>query len=383
MFKFIHTKQVFDIVEPRATLGIEITDPVIAARCELGNIDGQHGAIDTPREWEGKAAIEIAVEYPHQCISNYTAWASMCGGCDQPKNSPYCECAAAAGRYSDRHPIALATSRPDVDSIGAMAILVLHSLGLENVINLELVATIAKADSFRPGGEWERRPLPMLDNPWPSGANSVDSTQGIAHFGMICSPRRGDLSDPKRLGHRIWDQDAGLAFRVFVMACALIGIESWALPDEHGPFGEDAKKCSNIAAACGIGASWVDALDTLNQSKQDILESRRALVRASFRPGAIEEHIGFVVVRVAHAGALGLGYCVAPVVIAFDQSVSGKVTIAAYDLQYLDVDGLKRRLNELESGWGGQRTIVGSPQNGGTKLSSETIVAVVSEFVHR
>ena len=74
---------------------------------------------------------------------------------------------------------------------------------------------------------------------------------------------------------------------------------------------------------------------------------------------------------------MGLGYCVAPVVIAFDQVNQGKVTIATYAAKYLDISALKARLNSLEPGWGGGATIIGSPQGAGTKLPDETIIAHV------
>jgi hypothetical protein len=95
----------------------------------------------------------------------------------------------------------------------------------------------------------------------------------------------------------------------------------------------------------------------------------------------------FAIVRVAHAGALGLGYCVAPVVIAFDQAIARKVTIAAYDVRYLDAAGLKVELNRLESEaggsptWGGPPAMCSSPQSGGTCLPDDTIVSTVARFV--
>lgn len=87
------------------------------------------------------------------------------------------------------------------------------------------------------------------------------------------------------------------------------------------------------------------------------------------------------IVRVAHAGAIGLGYCLAPVVVAFDASTPGKVTIACYNTRYLDVEGLLADLRERETGWGGnvRSGILGSPQNGGTKLRDDTIVNLVAK----
>jgi len=381
MFTFIATTNPADITDPKHTLGIEVTIPAVVAACGLGNVDPQHGHGSGP--FVGNVATSAI---------------------------------AAVGTVVDAVlPTSgvLVTTRPDLDSVGAMALIVLRSLGLwldgRGLVRPTLwrrVMSIAAADAFAPPGEWSPSPLPTLANPWPR-AGAVDSTEGLAHLGMICSPRRGDVMLP-------------LAERVAVIACWLLMGED-ALPmnqtDENGPI------VSAIYEACGV-EPWVamDAypLARIMAARERVLVSRRALAAEAHRSGALASWsrlmhddpavpADIAVVKVAHAGAIGLGYCIAPVVAAFDQANPRKVTIAAYAPKYLDMAVLKAKLNEAEHAWlqraetltceedsgyyevacaamaafeagnkwGGGATIVGSPQNGGTKLDEDTILGVV------
>lgn len=290
-FSFIHAKSASDIVDPSTTLGIEITVDEVAARCSIDNLDGQHGA---PSKYFGLAAIEIA--------------------CD-------CEVPAAGTTF--------ATSRPDLDSIGAMAVLVLRSIGLEQHIDRDLVAAIAAADSFR-SGAWTPCPLPTKENPWPRGPSTVDSTRETADLGMICSPRRGDFAE-------MWS----LADRVFVIAWALV-VEStvdWHINERHKVF---------VLVAAAFPSATVDVDHWLAAAHTRVYDARLALAREAHTPGALTDRGTVVEVRVAHAGALSLGYCLRPVVLAFDQAVSRKVTICGYTDGHLDSVGLTAELNSLE-----------------------------------
>lgn len=103
---------------PPITLGIEVTDAVLAARCDLGNIDPQHGYARGPAI-AGRAAIDVALGWP----------------------------LPVAGAT-------LATIRADPDSIGAMAVLLLRAEGAAfNPPMLARVDRIARADCFD-YGDW-------------------------------------------------------------------------------------------------------------------------------------------------------------------------------------------------------------------------------------
>src|SRR5665213_1053865 len=115
------------------TLGIEVTEPELAARCGLGVIDPQHG----PAPGKG-AAIEAALDWP----------------------------LPPAGAR-------LVTIRPDADAVGAMAVLALRADGA--VLGDEArarIALIARWDGFAQG-PWRdfaaaRGPLPR-----PAGTEDV------------------------------------------------------------------------------------------------------------------------------------------------------------------------------------------------------------------
>lgn len=389
-FSFLETKNPADITNPNGTLGIEVTIPEVAALCHLGNLDGQHSVPGTYARYIGRAAIDIAATEAAQILYN--------PGQQIDPDAP-------GG-------VTLVTCRADLDSVGAMAVLVLRALGLGGAewchdyerYSFDLpspardrIMAIANADGFVRSDRWEPSPLPTVENPWPR-AGAIDSTKGLAHLGMICSPRRGDVTLP-------------LNERVAVIA-------HWLL-FEHGFSGDVTER---IYEACGVVIPKALEGDRLSASQAArvvlinafyaVADSRRALAEEATKPGAVRfacpycgtEHLethwsahecargltmgtssgdplGIAIVRVSHAGAMGLGYCVAPVVVAFDRANPGKVTIAAYSPQYLDWPALKDRLNALEPGWGGNETscILGSPQRGGTKLTDSTIIEEVRQ----
>ena len=108
------------------TLGIEVTLPRLAARCGLGNIDPQHGT----RARDGAvAAIEACLD------------ASL-----PPPGA------------------VLVTIRPDLDALGAMALLTLRATAWSAIPQarplLDRVARVARADRFDMGHWPGPRPMP-------------------------------------------------------------------------------------------------------------------------------------------------------------------------------------------------------------------------------
>jgi len=410
MYKFIVAKQVADIIDPEKTLGIEITDPAVAAACGLGNIDPQHGHDRFKRDWTPDRSV--AAEHPRAAIEAVY-------GCSELIWSDYhTDCGGWPVGWHHWLPpsdATLATTRPDVDSVGAMAAYVIERLvcpssdrqSLVNEAYTESVRarvrTIAEVDSFR-AGPWAPKPLPTPEQPWTPGPAPADGTQSIAHLGAICSPRPGQAALP-------------LNERVAIMACWLL----WG--DGHGVIASDDgvtnwPLADAVLDACGCRRTIFWVYEQIDRARAAVLDSRVSLAREARRSGAVElyfaqhpcgtynigSHVNddgtghttcyecgetisptVAIVRVSHAGALGLGYCLAPVVLAFDQAVPGKVTICEYgdDERRVDWDALKRSLNAREvdaggvAGWGGPRKLLGSPQAGGTKLDERTIVEIV------
>ena len=133
MFHFVQLdprKPVFPLVP---TLGIEVSVGADADKCSLGNIDPQHGCgRNTPAyvQQDG-AAIEAAMHWP------------------LPPDGA-----------------AIVTTRSDLDSIGAMAVLAMRAE--EHVFSaatIDRIAAVASADCFA-GGKWAPRPLPTPVAPW-------------------------------------------------------------------------------------------------------------------------------------------------------------------------------------------------------------------------
>ena len=105
------------------TLGVEVTEPALAACCGLGNIDPQH----SPDALAPRAAIEAALAHPLP-----------------PPGAR------------------LVTVRRDVDACGAMAVLCLRARGVRlSPEALERAALAAQADAFRFGAWPGRRALPL------------------------------------------------------------------------------------------------------------------------------------------------------------------------------------------------------------------------------
>lgn len=112
------------------TLGIEVSEPALAAACGLGNIDPQHGKNANP----DLAAIEVATHWP------------LPG--DGAK---------------------LVTIRLDLDALGAMAVLLMRQ-DIEDLAAFPEIRTrieiIAKADRFDNGPWPGPRPLPQSAAQW-------------------------------------------------------------------------------------------------------------------------------------------------------------------------------------------------------------------------
>lgn len=408
MFDFIQITASSQTQVPSRTLGIEITDPALAQQCDAGNIDGQHWSVPGLRAgvnldggaWEGRGGVAE----------------------DRWRGSAAIELAtfAAEPLLRSRHVVTLAFHRPDLDAVGAAAVMVLRRIGLEylpaeqrHVVRpgyerhfdggriigdlARRIALVAERDSCRPGGAWVATPLPTEEQPWPEGMATVDATREIAAIAAICSPRGAGAPPPiDRVLVDVPVTSTGdvllpLAARVFVTACWLL----WGEPsDEPGATWGHPRVAEELSAECGVdtgrGSPLSLARIALTMARAAVETSRRALVRAIRTPGALEVREGrrgpVAVIRAAQAGVLSLGYCVAPVVVAIDRANPGKFTVCSWTREALDHAAVRARLNELEEQvggsprWGGGAAITGSPQvPGGSRLSEADVLAAVLE----
>lgn len=346
------------------TLGIEVTDAALADACGLGNIDPQHG--------HDRGALLPIGAFPVGYVREgcMAAIDVACGIALPPAGT------------------VMATIRPDLDSVGAMAVLVLRALGLVDFTVPNPLATaawsrvcdISSADGYRPG-PWAPRPLPSGHRLFSADENAepVDGRRSLAHLGAICSPRQGQTALP-------------IDERVAVMACWLL----FGDPSGARYFADDIRPAQRIYDACGVrpmhvGGYAADAARRIIEARTTVEDSRRALAAEVAKPGALRAECrhcgspmeqdlrasracangcvpGLAQVRVSHAGALGAGYCLAPVVVAFDAAISGKVTIAAAEDGHVDFAALRGALNAAE----GMATARRAPAMDGASLPSGT-----------
>lgn len=279
-------------------LGIEVTVPALAARCELGNLDPQHAGGDATR-----AAIDDAL----------TAELPADGS-------------------------TLATVRPDLDAVGAMAILHLRKRGYGVYGDLlDRAAIIAAADKFAHGG-WAPRPLPTRENPWPTTQVAASDSGSLAAIAAAMADFKVPIAD-----------------RVAMM-------ERWLLTgDEPGEY-------------------------------RSIVERERADLIAALESGAIKvettTHGKIAVVESTHRAATSVGYSMAPVVVALNPTFQfqggaphRKFTVCAFEAQHADIRSALAELATLEAGWGGSPTIGGSPQGVSSALTTDQVVEVVTRHL--
>ena len=268
------------------------------------------------------------------------ALARMCkhGNCDPQHTEAWgnarCAIEAAMTMKPPRRRAVLATVRADLDSVGAMAVLTIRKGLIESDSDDDVttepgfqdrVDRIIKADTFNNGPWPGTRPLPSEDE-W-------DREEGF--LGGIAAA--------------VADHRETLTTRV-------IWMDSWLRTGRvRSDYHEKAY------------AEYISMVRALEQGKVGILTFRVSDAMLA-------------VVTSQHRWGLGIGYRTAPVVIAINPEFifqggekHRKVTIAQYRAEYFDADELKAHLNELEPGWGGSNTIIGSPQGVSTELNDDAI----------
>lgn len=330
-------------------LGIEVTIPRLAQKCRLGNIDPQHnlaaGQETTCRVGGWLVQAVPGTEYTFGNGGN--SWGPYpvesapegCEGLAVAVPAAAIEAATVAELPPDG--TVLATVRPDLDSVGAMAVLVLRKESRYSQKVADRAYLVGSFDSFFAGSWPGRKPLPTRGNPWPETSEPSDwcsQFQGLSAMALA-------VADFKIL----------LETRVAWMA-------AWLLTGEI-PSGYQEK----------------------------ILAERAEMVEA-LESGAIKvsDLGGISVVESTHRAALALGYCLVPVVVALNPAfrVQGgephrKFTVCQYKAGYVDLRQALLRLNELEPGWGGSPTIIGSPQGVGSKLTTEQVVNEIRDCLVR
>lgn len=272
------------------TLGIEVTDAMAVARCGLGVIDPQHGQGAGADEL---AAIEACLEVP----------------------------LPPAGAR-------LVTIRPDLDSVGAMAVLALRADGIAiDGVMRDRIRRIAAVDRFERGSWPGRRPLP-------------ESAEEILEDGIGV-----ELS---ALAAAVADRAVPLAERVRTAQRWLV---DGSVPEAY------------LLAATSRARALFRSL-CLGATRVERWLGKRIGVVISLEPGA-----------------LALAYRVAPVVVALnpafcfrDGVLGAKYTLARWQVGYADLQLATDFLNRVEPGWGGQAGIKGSPLDRPSRLPLDMVV---------
>jgi len=295
----------YGVISPRArlatdfdakALGIEVTDPLAAACCGLGNIDPQHRQPDVV---SAPAAIEV------------------CADTTLPP---------AGAR--------LVTIRPDLDALGAMAVLTLRAEGQAPGATMRArIRRVAEMDRFAHG-------------PWP-GPRPLPRTAGE----LFTSADDAELVP---LAVAVADPGLPLAQRVAL-------VERWL---------RDGAIPAASLHACRRHAETLVA---------SLLTGRtRFLPRLPTVATIVSEQ----------PGALRLAYRRAPIVVAVhpkhrfpDGAIGRKYTIACWSDDVADLEGVGRDIAALEGGWGGHAGIKGSPQDRPSRLPLATIVDVVGRRI--
>ena len=283
------------VFEGNNVVGIEVTVPKLAERCVV-NIDPQHtgGNADV-------AAIEEAVT------------------CELPEPGSV-----------------FATVRADIDSVGAMAVLLIRSEDGpldDDADAMDRVRLIAESDKFANEGYPGPRPLPSREAPW---SGKTDET--LAAIAAQVSDFRVSFSD-----------------RVLAM-------KEWIKTGKES-----------------------EAYRTrVNDEKQDIVNS----LENGEVDYELQANSRIAFVETTHRAATLIGYSLAPVVVAFNPSFKQhdgdpyrKFTICTYEPKFADIGAALAELSELEPGWGGSPTIGGSPQGVSSELSKEQVVSIVEKHL--
>jgi len=228
------------------------------------------------------------------------------------------------------------TVRADLDSVGSMAVLAIRAE--ENFEKfsqpaLERIYSIARSDAWS-RGEWQGKPLPTSENPFPEEG--------------------GELS---AMAAAVADFKIPLAQRVEWM-------KIWLLTGEEPEGGYRER----------VQAERLDMVRALEDGtiKCRLSEQRVAIVEST------------------HRSATAIGYSESPVVVALNPEFRfaggdphRKFTVCQHSSGWLDLQKVKEDLLELEKGWGGSPTIIGSPQGVSSNLGLPDVVRIVEKHLLR
>lgn len=234
--------------------------------------------------------------------------------------------------------------RSDLDSIGAMAVLILRANKEKLEPAMERINMIATADKFAHGSWPGRRPLPTRNNPWPNWPNEKNtSTKSFRPLAAIAA----------------------------------------AISDFHLPI---EKRLKLIKQWLITGQEPIEYREQVEKERMKLIT---ALENGDIK---ISESAGgkIAVVESTYRAATNLGYSLAPVVVALNPEFHfqggkqiRKFTICQFEPGYADMKAILADLSSIEPGWGGSPTIGGSPQGISSNLTTKQVVEIVKQYLLR
>jgi hypothetical protein len=301
--------------------GVEVTVPALAERC-VANLDPQHSGGDANR-----AAIEdaLTIELPGEGST-------------------------------------LATVRADLDAVGSMAVLNIRAKRIDLKPAMERIALVATSDKFAHGGWPGSKLLPTRDNPWIEEMTTAESSRELAVIAAT-----------------VMDFKIPLANRVSTM-------ERWLLTGEeleHYRAQVVTERLDMIAAIENGAIKY-----SVKKVSSRVEAAGAMLPDDPFRDVDVSNCIAVVESR--HRAATSVGYSLAPVVVAMNPAFKQgagepykKFTVCQFTEGFVDMKSFLAELNELESGWGGSPTIIGSPQGVSSILMIDRVVEVLEKHLLR
>lgn len=296
----------------KAVLGLEVTDAEYAQACAAGNVDPQHTG-----QRGDLSAIEVVTS-------------------------------VLRGRA------AAATSAPDLDSLGSMAVLeiamdiIAQARAFEGEV-LRRIELIGIADRFEHGGWPGVRALPTREHPWFESAGATETNQLAA------------------IAAAVMDRSLSLAAKVQLL-------KLWLVTGEEPSGYRDRVVAERL--------EMIEALERGEITINVVADGKLAVVKSTHRAG------------------VGLGYHRAPAVLAYNPQFSfkggephGKYTLAQFTDDYVDLGQVFAELNELECAargiertklkntWAGSPVVGGSPKGESSALQFSQVFAVMTRHL--
>ena len=222
----------------------------------------------------------------------------------------------------------LVTVRPDLDSIGSMALLeILRDYTLVNEDIYKRLKLIDESDRFA-HGEWKKKPLPT----------------------------KVEIGPLDAIGMASMDFKLPLEKRVELLKDFLL---NGNIPQEY--------------------------------TNRVLVEKEQISAALSSGEIKIIDLGGYSYVESTHRSGTTIGYCFNPVVIAMNPEFTTgrgekphrKYSICQYQEGHIDLEKLLGVLQNIEPGWGGSSTFIGSPQAMPSKLEPDDIKGLVYAVIER